>query len=281
MSKKTLITFFIGLIIGSVSFSYAAWTAPTDTPPNGNVAAPINVSNLAQDKAGVLTTGGLGVFGSELITTTAGYTLPSNLNLGVNGYVGAKGYCDEKGKNCVTTLGGSSGGVSTSGGAPIICGGWDVKYGTSSPINGWGCGSSATCPSGYDTIKSSKVTINLAEQTNLCVLHSAGGGGSSGSSKKAAGIRAAGYKLAIPPSISDWPDQIVCQGEGGIAGLPTVLDLFLVGNSGYVSYSQQDGITIMFNTTNGDVSYVSREHPTCGASKGNIGTLCSEGRCIY
>ena len=51
--------------------------------------------------------GGLGVFGSALITSTAGYTLPTSLNLGVNGKIGAKQYCDEKGNNCVSTLGGT------------------------------------------------------------------------------------------------------------------------------------------------------------------------------
>ncbi|MES2409081.1 MAG: hypothetical protein V4509_02130, partial [Patescibacteria group bacterium] len=77
-------------------------------PPNGNTPAPINVSALAQDKLGVLTVGGLGVFGPTLITSTAGYVLPTSLSLGVNGKVGATAYCDEKGNNCVTTLGGAS-----------------------------------------------------------------------------------------------------------------------------------------------------------------------------
>jgi hypothetical protein len=67
------------------------------------------VGNIAQDKVGVLTLGGLGVFGSALITSSAGYTLPSSLQLGVNGKIGAKQYCDEKGNNCVSTLGGTSG----------------------------------------------------------------------------------------------------------------------------------------------------------------------------
>ena len=114
MSKKTLTTFFIGLIIGSVSLSYAAWTAPTATPPNDNVAAPINVSSMTQDKVGVLTLGGLGVFGSALITSSAGYTLPTNLNLGVNGKIGAKQYCDERGNNCLSIMGGGGGSASTS-----------------------------------------------------------------------------------------------------------------------------------------------------------------------
>ncbi|MES2224340.1 MAG: hypothetical protein V4469_05425 [Patescibacteria group bacterium] len=124
MSKKTLTTFFVGFIIGSVSLTYATWTAPTAIPPNGNTAAPINVSNLSQDKLGVLTVGGLGVFGPALITSTAGYVLPATLSLGVNGKVGATAYCDEKGSNCVTTLGGTSGSA-TSGGV-----GW-----TSVPLN--------------------------------------------------------------------------------------------------------------------------------------------------
>lgn len=111
MSKKTVTTFLVGFIIGSVSLSYAAWSAPTAPPPNGNVAAPINVSASSQDKLGVLTVGGLGVFGPTLITSAGGYTLPSTLNLGVNGKIGAKQYCDEKGNNCVSTIGG--GGNST------------------------------------------------------------------------------------------------------------------------------------------------------------------------
>lgn len=171
MSKKSLTFFLVGLIIGSVSLSYASWSAPTQTAPNGNTPAPINVGTLAQDKAGVLTLGGLGVFGSALITSTAGYTLPTSLQFGVNGKVGAKEYCDEKGENCVATLGGASGSTS-SGGKAVVCGGWDVKYGTTASINSWGCGSTAVCPSGYSKIKTSNVTIANAEQTYICVISS-------------------------------------------------------------------------------------------------------------
>lgn len=40
----------------SIGISYvSAWTAPTVTPPNGNVAAPVNVGNTAQTKTGNLT----------------------------------------------------------------------------------------------------------------------------------------------------------------------------------------------------------------------------------
>ncbi len=169
-----------------------------------------------------------------------GYTLPTSLSLGVNGYVGAKGYCDEKGNNCVSTLGGISvsNGAPSAGGQPIVCGGWDVKYGTSDPINGWGCGSGASCPSGYDTIKTSKVTINLAEQTNLCVLSRSGGG-------------SGGEQI-----ISGWPNKILCEGGDQKA----VLYVDSVGSVGYpenrIRYSSfQDAgphTSIHFKFSNGD-----------------------------
>ena len=90
------------MVVGSVSFTYATWTSPTDVAPNGNTPAPINVGSLPQDKSGVLTLGGLGVFGGTIMTPVAGYTLPASLLLGANGSMGAKAYCDEKGLQCLT-----------------------------------------------------------------------------------------------------------------------------------------------------------------------------------
>lgn len=52
----------VSLLALSLSFGLSfvyAWTAPTVTPPGGNVAAPINISSVAQTKAGALTVGGL------------------------------------------------------------------------------------------------------------------------------------------------------------------------------------------------------------------------------
>ncbi len=37
----------------------SSWTAPTAVPPDGNVAAPINVGNATQTKAGNFTAGSL------------------------------------------------------------------------------------------------------------------------------------------------------------------------------------------------------------------------------
>lgn len=47
-------------IVLSFGLSYVyAWTAPTATPPTGNVLAPLNTSGTAQIKTGALTTAGL------------------------------------------------------------------------------------------------------------------------------------------------------------------------------------------------------------------------------
>lgn len=62
-------------VVLSFGFSYVyAWTAPSATPPTGNVSAPINTSATAQTKTGALTVG-------ELTTTSA-------LNMGTNNIVG-------------------------------------------------------------------------------------------------------------------------------------------------------------------------------------------------
>lgn len=82
-----------------------AWRGPTHQPPAGNVAAPVNISSSAQSKQGTLGVGGLGVFGKAFISPTAGYTPAANLQLGVNGAIGASAYCDRNGQNCVTSLG--------------------------------------------------------------------------------------------------------------------------------------------------------------------------------
>ncbi|MDO8604466.1 MAG: hypothetical protein Q7K40_03675 [bacterium] len=58
----------------SFGLSYVyAWTAPTATPPSGNVSAPLNTSATAQTKAGALTVAGLNA-GSGAISTTGSVT---------------------------------------------------------------------------------------------------------------------------------------------------------------------------------------------------------------
>jgi len=61
-------------IVLSFGLSYVmAWTAPTATPPAGNVSAPINTSATAQTKIGGITVGSL---------TTAGIATVGSLNAG-------------------------------------------------------------------------------------------------------------------------------------------------------------------------------------------------------
>jgi hypothetical protein len=155
---KNITTLITSLILfASVPVAFA-WTAAPKNPPKDNVPAPITVGDSDQNKQGKLGLGGLAVFGKfQLIDGTQG--------------MGKVLVSDANGKASWAPMAGVGSGGTTvsSSGQPIVCGGWDVKYGTSGAINEWGCATGASCPAGYDTIKSSKVTINLAEQTNLCV----------------------------------------------------------------------------------------------------------------
>lgn len=82
-----------------------AWTSPTQTAPNGNTPAPLNVGTTTQDKIGILRTIGFKSWGPAVIasSTVDTYLLPTSLLFGVNGNVGAKQYCDENGQNCSST----------------------------------------------------------------------------------------------------------------------------------------------------------------------------------
>lgn len=100
--------FFVVLFAGSISYVFAAWSGPTCADPDEcNVDAPINVGVSAQDKEGLLTLGNLGVFGASFFTGQAGYVLPANALLGVNGGLSVNGtvyanqYCNLDGTECL------------------------------------------------------------------------------------------------------------------------------------------------------------------------------------
>lgn len=80
-----VITLALFLSFG-ISYVYA-WTAPTATPPSGNVAAPINTSATGQYKAG-----GLGIEG-----LIRGY---GNAIFDGNVTVGGSSVCRQNGMNC-------------------------------------------------------------------------------------------------------------------------------------------------------------------------------------
>ena len=85
------------LIIGVFSIAlhtFAAWTAPTATPPGNNTEAPINVSYELQSKSGPLVVGalrslGAGIFDDTLTTVgSVGIGTPTpGAKLEVNGQV--------------------------------------------------------------------------------------------------------------------------------------------------------------------------------------------------
>lgn len=98
INRNNILSIFVSLILfGSVPV-VLAWTAPTATPPNGNVAAPINVGIDTQLREGFLNLygprAGLGV------SKTSDYTVPGSLLVGVNGHVGAEKYCNKTGTFC-------------------------------------------------------------------------------------------------------------------------------------------------------------------------------------
>ncbi len=123
--------------------------------------------------------------------------------------------------------------------------------------------------------------LNITKIEKLC-----GGGGSgslnqtnTGVSSRAKAVRASGYTLNIPTGITDWPNTIVCDGYGGLAGWRQILTLDLTGNN-LVWYTQAEGVGVYFNPSTGVIAQADRVHATCGASAGNIATICAERRCV-
>jgi hypothetical protein len=149
---KQLLLAALGLGFVAVA---GAWTRPAQTPPAGNTAAPLNVSPTAQSKSGVLGVGGLGVFGRASISSAAGYSLPGNVQLGVNGAVAAAAYCDAQGQNCTTSVG-SAVIPGTEPAGPTASesdfgGSWrSSPYGGCAEAN-WRTGS-CSCPAGYASV---------------------------------------------------------------------------------------------------------------------------------
>ena len=90
-------------LVLSFGLSYVyAWTAPTVTPPGGNVAAPLNVSSVPQTKAGGLTVGSLATGGATLGPTTSNYGA-ATLKGDTNGWSGVN-FKDSAGSNSGTLM---------------------------------------------------------------------------------------------------------------------------------------------------------------------------------
>jgi hypothetical protein len=114
---KTAIQIIILALIlaGSATFAQT-YTPPSAPPPGGNVAAPVNVGSVMQDKNGILGTRGFWSLGTGWFSTsTRSAWPPSQLTFGVNGSVGAVQYCNDYGNNCFTADQVGGGGSNISG----------------------------------------------------------------------------------------------------------------------------------------------------------------------
>lgn len=83
-----LLDLIAAAVFGAVftSMIAVAWTGPTQAPPNGNVAAPINVGSTDQVKNGGLALNSLGVFGNSALLGNVGIsTTDPNAKLNVVG----------------------------------------------------------------------------------------------------------------------------------------------------------------------------------------------------
>jgi hypothetical protein len=84
-SLSLLTTFILGAVIFGAASIVLAWTGPTATPPNANVAPPINVSATYQEKQGVLGALGIPNTGSLTLMGASRY-LAFNSNADSSGY---------------------------------------------------------------------------------------------------------------------------------------------------------------------------------------------------
>jgi hypothetical protein len=88
-NKKTFLASFALALLLLIGGGVYAWTAPTQAPPNGNVAAPINVSAVAQVKSGGLSVNRFVVNEHMILAGPAAGTvryLNFNTTLGGTGY---------------------------------------------------------------------------------------------------------------------------------------------------------------------------------------------------
>jgi len=128
--KLGVVALLIGCVL-TVNYLQAAWSPPLADPPNDNVDAPINIGTNDQVKNGGLSVDALAVFGGTYIQG-ASSTSPAptgQVDVDVEGNVGASEYCDRDGTNCfsasqITGSGGSGGGGTST---PVTTTYWFAK----------------------------------------------------------------------------------------------------------------------------------------------------------
>lgn len=130
-------------IVLSFGLSYAyAWTAPTATPPTGNVSAPINTSSTVQAKTGNFTAPNLIDTSATVQTKTGGFNIAT-----VSGNVGI-GTTNPLSKLSVGGSGFTSTGVYGTGGNFGVYG-YSTQYGVLGTTNGGTSGTGVYGTGGY------------------------------------------------------------------------------------------------------------------------------------
>ncbi|MEK9186444.1 MAG: hypothetical protein AAB885_02545 [Patescibacteria group bacterium] len=101
--KQSLITIFVGLVMAAgVSFAASSWVGPTDSPPDGNAEAPVNVGPLPQIKNGILGANFLRSFYDTYLATNNGNvgigTVIPTAKLDIDGQIKIRGGSPAAGK---------------------------------------------------------------------------------------------------------------------------------------------------------------------------------------
>lgn len=127
IKQAVIFTIVSFALIAGVSLVYA-WTGPTQSPPAGNVDAPVNVGNSTQYKSGAFGVGGLfRGYGSAVFDGNVGIGMTNpTQKLDVLGYVKGTGLCI--GNDCKTSWP-TSGGAGSSYWSPSGNDIYNTNYG--------------------------------------------------------------------------------------------------------------------------------------------------------
>jgi hypothetical protein len=163
-----LLITFCGLLAAT---ALQAWTGPTATAPNGNVAAPINVGTVDQVKNAGLSLNALTVFGSQYVQNKLGVNQVSPV---VALDVGGSVKLGNGGETCTSSIAGAIRYLSASS-ALQYCDGmnWRGFSGVDTSI--------ATGTQSYTTAGNYTFTVPSAFNTLTVVVRGGGGGAGGGS----------------------------------------------------------------------------------------------------